>query len=120
MNSKHLAKISLLIITLWPMYYFLIFIPTRFQALLDDSMSFDDLTKWHIFTMVSSLGLLVYYIGHLYKAKHLTANSKIIWTIGILTMGFLTMPIYWFKNIWPEHVTRKNKPKRRKGGKVRL
>ncbi len=56
----------------------------------------------HVFVVFLTLGLTVFYIIHALKNDKLDQNLRIIWVLLIFFGAILTMPAYYFMNIWKE------------------
>jgi hypothetical protein len=66
-----------------------------------DVDSFHVLFRVHMATMILSVGLLVFYVVHLFKVQ-LPADQRIMWALVIFFLGPLAMPFYFFNHVWPE------------------
>ena len=51
-------------------------------------------------TVVWTLGLLAYYLVHLYRNPRLTPDQKAFWVAGLLMGHGLVMPVYWYLHVW--------------------
>lgn len=56
-----------------------------------------------LMTLVSSLGLLIYYIIHVMRNPKLNANNnqQLVWALIILLSGFIGNIVYFFMEIYP-------------------
>ncbi|MCA9031946.1 MAG: hypothetical protein KDA69_12305 [Planctomycetaceae bacterium] len=54
----------------------------------------------HICMMMLSLGLIVFYMIHLFSTDFVPKDQKPLWAVLLLVGGLLAMPIYWFFYIW--------------------
>ena len=50
--------------------------------------------------IVSSLGLLIYYIIHIMNNTRLNSMEQLVWVIIILFANMIGYPIYWYMQIW--------------------
>lgn len=110
--SKFL-KILILLATLWPLLYIGLFIAffiftMSFAAQGGHNISggpppvFIVIFGLHIFTMVWDVGLMIFYIVHVFRTKAIRETMKILWTIVLIFGGPIAMPIYWYLYIWRE------------------
>jgi hypothetical protein len=86
--------------TLWlPLYMiaFFVLIGTRSMTFVD----FDTLWNVHMATTLLSVGVLVFYVVHLFKVP-LPTDQKLMWALTLFFLGPLAMPFYFFKHVWPE------------------
>ncbi|HUS33300.1 MAG TPA: hypothetical protein VMZ53_32580 [Kofleriaceae bacterium] len=92
--------------TLWLPLYMLAFIATIFAGVATHSApdvdAFEILFRVHMATMVLSMGLLAFYVVHLFKATHLASDQRIMWALVILFFGPFAMPVYFVNHVWPE------------------
>ncbi|AVP96833.1 hypothetical protein C7S18_06295 [Ahniella affigens] len=56
----------------------------------------------HLLVMVWSLGLLVFYIVHLFRSRATPDSYKALWAILFFFGGPCAMLVYWFLCIWPD------------------
>jgi hypothetical protein len=94
--------------TVWlPLYmiaFFVIVFTGVFMHSAPDVDSFDVLFRVHMATTLLSVGLLVFYIVHIFQTKLLASDQRIMWLLVILFLGPLAMPIYFFKYVWPDEL----------------
>jgi hypothetical protein len=91
---KRDKKILLGMLTAWPLLYIILF------TVAFITMSFDYLLfVAHGLTMLLTLGLLIYYVMHVFK-QDLPEGEKVKWAILLFVGGLLAMPIYWYLKIW--------------------
>jgi hypothetical protein len=92
--------------TVWLPLYMIAFFMIVFAGMSSHSSldidSFDLLFRVHMATSILSVGLLVFYVVHLFKAKHLVGDQRLMWALTIFFLGPLAMPVYFFKHVWPE------------------
>jgi hypothetical protein len=50
--------------------------------------------------IVSSLGLLIYYIVHIMNNTRLQSTERLIWVLIVLFTSMIGFPIYWYMQIW--------------------
>jgi cytosine/uracil/thiamine/allantoin permease len=110
-------KILLGIATLWPILYvvfagifilitafYFIFIVSRDSSNLINlpPSIFMALLAIHIITAIWSLALIVIYIIDVFHNDRVPKDMKALWAIVIFFGSFLSMPIYWYLNLWRE------------------
>jgi hypothetical protein len=54
----------------------------------------------HAGTMLLFSALFIIYTMVLYRNGRTGGNSKMTWLLGFIVVGFIAMPIYWWKYIW--------------------
>jgi hypothetical protein len=74
----------------------------RIHADTIDVLGFPYVFIAHIGTMFVSLGLLVFYIVHVFKNAALAEDRRILWTLIIFMGSFVAMPVYWVLYVWPQ------------------
>lgn len=89
--------------TLWLPLYMIAFFAFAFSGGWRDKHSFDVLFRVHMVSSLLSVGLLVFYIVHLFKVS-LNTDRRIMWALTIFFLGPFAMPFYFFKHVWPEAV----------------
>jgi uncharacterized membrane protein YjjP (DUF1212 family) len=50
--------------------------------------------------IVTSLGLLIYYIVHIMNNTRLQSTERLIWIFIIIFTSMIGYPIYWYMQIW--------------------
>jgi len=99
MNISRPVKLFVLALTVWPVLYLIGFIAAMSYVTPEN---FDTLFALHVATMLETIGLLVFYIVHLFKTNHVPAANKALWGICLFMGSCVAMPIYWFMHVWPE------------------
>lgn len=114
MELSKTQKILLAIGSVWPVLYILIFFIFVFGmfALSDPKgggelnpafgIGFLLILVVHIFTILLSLALTVFYIIHAVKNSGLEPNMRIVWIVLFFFAGMIAEPIYWYLEIWRE------------------
>jgi hypothetical protein len=104
-------KLLIGILTIWmPLYMigFFVFFITSFLESHDHTVSkgvptyFTVMMTLHVFTILLSLALAVFYIAHAVKNPKVKQDNRIIWVLVLLMGGIVAMPIYWYIHIWKE------------------
>ena len=92
--------------TVWLPLYMVAFFMIVFAGMSTHSAmdldSFDILFRVHMATSILSVGLLAFYVVHLFKAKHFVGDQRLMWALAIFFLGPLAMPFYFFNHVWPE------------------
>jgi hypothetical protein len=98
--TKKLLKILGLTFILIPLiyFYYLFSIAENIRVPLDQTPNM--LIQLVVAGVVG--GLYAYYTQHLNKNKKIAELKKDKWTLGILFLFPIFMPIYWIRFIWPE------------------
>lgn len=97
-----IAKVILLLLTLFPLMYFMwagLQLPELMQQGTESDW-FTTLFLVHLLVSVLLVGLIGFYLVHLYRNKRIHGNSKMLWTLALFIGSFITMPIYWWLHIW--------------------
>jgi hypothetical protein len=91
-------------ISIWPAAYFLFFIALMFSAALGQEERVGSLFPAffvvHIVTMLVTIGLLVFYIVHLFKNEQLSGDRRVLWAIVLFMGHVIAFPVYWYLYIW--------------------
>lgn len=116
MELSRTQKILLAIGSAWPVVYILIFFIFIFGMIafsgpgsgggreLDPIFGVGFLLVFviHIFTILLSLALTVFYIVHAVKNTRLDPNMRIVWIVLFFFGGMFAEPVYWYLEIWRE------------------
>jgi hypothetical protein len=93
--------------TVWPIAYMLFFMATvasSFFMMRGGSSQmpsfFGVLIVLHFFTMAEMLGLLVFYILHLFRTEEIAQDKKALWAVVLFMGNAIAMPVYWYLHIW--------------------
>ena len=101
MKFRSILKTGLLIITLWPLVYIFFFANTVVDISFRDGKVNSTFITAHIFTLLLTVALIVFYIVALYQNNRIKGNSKMLWTISLLMLNVIAMPCYWWIYIKP-------------------
>ena len=52
--------------------------------------------------VVSTFGLLIYFIMHIVNNSKLDDNERLVWILITVFLGFIAYPIYWYVKIWKD------------------
>lgn len=100
------AKIALGVATIWPGIYVLVFLGFMLYLLTNMPTGESGLNVLlpffvvHIGTMLWNIGLLIFYIVHLFKNDRIENSMKALWAIVLFFGSLIAMPIYWYLYIW--------------------
>ena len=104
--SRSLAAV-LGIISVWPAVYFLSFMALMFGAVFgrDDSRFsswFDAIFVVHLLTMLVMIGLLAFYVVHLFKNETMASDRRVLWAIVLFMGNAFAFPVYWYLYVWQD------------------
>ncbi|HEY4149363.1 MAG TPA: hypothetical protein VGM41_10555 [Chitinophagaceae bacterium] len=51
-------------------------------------------------SIVTALGLLIYYIIHVMNNRRLDSTERLTWVLIILLANVVSYPVYWYLKIW--------------------
>ena len=88
--------------TLWLPLYMIAFFVIVFTGAFPTEDGFNMLFRVHMATSIASVGLLAFYVLHLFKAKHLVGDQRVMWALAIFFLGPFAMPVYFANHVWPE------------------
>ncbi len=57
---------------------------------------------FHFATIIEIWVMIILYIIRILKDESFDQNNKILWVILIIFFSFITMPLFWYLNIWQE------------------
>lgn len=99
--------IVLAVLTVWPVAYMLFFmaaVASSFFIMKGGSNQmppfFSVLIALHFLTMAEMLGLLVFYIWHLFKTDAIAQDKKALWAVVLFMGNAVSMPVYWYLYVW--------------------
>lgn len=113
------TKLILGIATIWPAIYIFLFIAFIIGLVAfstgspDGSRDADPIFAivivavfaLHIFTIILSMGLTVFYIVHVIKNEVIKNDMKAVWAVLFFFLGIFAEPVYWYLRIWKEPVS---------------
>ncbi|MDO8585989.1 MAG: hypothetical protein Q7T82_03020 [Armatimonadota bacterium] len=88
--------LSLMFLTIWSYRQ----PPQHRHAALSDEVMFETLLPIHLGMMLLLLILVAIYLVHLWRNVGLPEDKKALWAVALLSMGFVSMPVYWYLHIW--------------------
>jgi hypothetical protein len=86
--------------TLWLPIYMIAFFAFMFTGTFDSPGAFDVLWRVHMATSLLSVGLLAFYVVHLFKTPAAGGDNRVLWALTLFFFGPFAMPIYFFKYVW--------------------
>ena len=104
------TKLILGVVTFLPLLY-IIFFSFTFDKLFvfDDPtyffmnfQKFSILVILHLFSILLTIGLLIFYISNVFKNEKVPRDKKKQWALIIFFGHVIAMPIYWYINIWKD------------------
>jgi hypothetical protein len=116
MTLTKTAKISLGILTLWPLVYPLLFIVFFIGTMLTtvsggmrngpDGAAFPAAFAVffiiHLLTILFMFALLGIYLYILYNSDRVPADKKTLWAVILFLGNALAMPVFFWIYVWPE------------------
>ena len=51
---------------------------------------------------IITVGLMIYYLAHLYRKSGLDIHARVIWLLAIVFLNVIAMPFYWYFYVWRE------------------
>jgi hypothetical protein len=93
------------VVTAWPVVYFMAFLAFMFTAFtLRDEGLMDTLFGYvfvaHAMTMLLGIGLLAFYVVHLFKNDSMPSDQRLLWMLVLFLGNFLAFPVYWYLHVW--------------------
>jgi hypothetical protein len=55
--------------------------------------------------VITSLGLLIYYIIHVMNNTRLDSSGRLVWLLIVLLANVVAYPIYWYLEVWKSPAT---------------
>ncbi|MBI2789341.1 MAG: hypothetical protein HYX59_11720 [Elusimicrobia bacterium] len=93
--------------TVWPVAYMAFFMATvasSFVLMRNGSNQmpsfFGVLIALHFFTMAEMIGLMVFYILHLFRTEEIAQDKKALWAVVLFMGNAIAMPVYWYLYVW--------------------
>ena len=109
---KKSTKILLVLATLWPFLYMILFFVFIFSSIFfrpspggEESgppFFFAVFIALHLFTMLWIIALTVFYMVKVFRNDRVEKDKKVLWTVVIFMGNMIAMPIYWYLYIWKE------------------
>ena len=93
-----LAKILLGIASILPCIFFIL----GAVVLTCGSSSNICMAVLYVLTILSVLGLLIFYIVNVYRNNGVVENQKALWAALLFFGNIVIYPVYWYLHIWRE------------------
>jgi hypothetical protein len=95
--------------TVWPLIYMIgfmasvvfLFAQTASNASARSVDAFRYILVLHMATMLMMLGLLAFYIVHVFKNAALRDDRRTLWALVLFLGGPVSMPVYWWLYVRP-------------------
>jgi hypothetical protein len=102
--SKSIA-ITLLVLTIIPLIFFLIFLGLTFAIPLEEqvkggALDSPTLADLQVVFLVWTILLGLYYLFRIISNRAIPQERKLLWIIFILAGGHIAMIAYWYKYFW--------------------
>ena len=109
-EMKKPTKVLLGLATLWPFFYLILFFVVIFSTIVFVPGSGEPgppplialILPLHLFTMLASLALMVFYIVNVFRNDRVDKDKKGLWAVVLFMGNMIAMPIYWYLYIWRE------------------
>jgi hypothetical protein len=105
-------KLLIGVLTVWPCLYLVLFLAVfafmflsfgragRGPSPAEIQQGFAVLFILHFATMVLVLGLMAFYIVHLFQARSVPQDRKVLWAVILFLGNVFAMPVYWYMHVW--------------------
>jgi magnesium-transporting ATPase (P-type) len=96
-------KILLGALTAWPVVYFFVFLAffvNAWNSQGEEPAGFTAILIAHLITMLVIMGLLVFYIVHVYRSARVPDDKRVLWAVILFLGNMIAMPVYFFLYIW--------------------
>lgn len=105
MNLGKFSKVLVLVATVIPPLYFVLFFVMFFSFAVAKTgppmfAHFGLFFGLHLGVMLLICALLVFYMVFLFKTDRVKAEMKALWAIVLFMGSPISMPIFWFLYIW--------------------
>jgi Trk-type K+ transport system membrane component len=91
------------IVNVW--YFLRVFAELSHSSNAPDTTAFNGLASFAAvlgFTILLSIGLLIYYIVHAVNNKALTSDERLMWILLFIFISTIAFMIYWVLKIWQD------------------
>ena len=111
MRIPRVLSILVLIITLLPAAYFVLFFVSMFSDATASGAvpvfgTFDRMLTLHLVTTVLLVAIPVFYVTHAFNNQHLPSDKRLLWVIVLIFGSSISASIYWFCHIWNQRMSR--------------
>jgi hypothetical protein len=116
MKLSRPTKITIAVLTAWPVLYVFVFFCFIAATIIWMSrpanggesppsgppVAFLMLMVAHLATMLLMFGLIAFYIVFLFKTDRVPHEMKALWAVVLFLGSILAMPIFFYLYVWPE------------------
>lgn len=107
MIQSRLGKVLVGVLTLLPIGHLIFFIWFVFSSVGAQPQSLGEqqfhlLLKLQLGVMLLMLGLLAFYVTHLFRTNAVANDKKALWCVVLFFGNMFAMIVYWFLYIWPD------------------
>jgi len=95
-------KLLLFALTVWLPLYMVAFVALIMVGAPRSEAGFQTLMLVHGATMIVEVGLMIFYIVHVFKARTVASDKRALWGIALFCGAPIAMPVYFFAHVWPE------------------
>ncbi|MEA2163857.1 MAG: hypothetical protein QOK37_1984 [Thermoanaerobaculia bacterium] len=112
---KKPAKIALIIASVWPFGWMILFFVFMFGTMFFFSSTPKSAARGqgmppailffflaHFLTILLMFGLTAFYIVYLFRTDRITQDKKALWAIVLFMGNMLAFPVFWYLYIWKE------------------
>ena len=109
-NPTKGTRILIGIASLWPPFYFVLFIASigltfTLASQSANKQAFPEMFKYifplHCFTMLLSFALMAVYVVHAFRNSRFTPEMRILWVIILFMGNMFAFPVYWWLYLRP-------------------
>jgi len=112
MKLSNTKKVSLGILSFWPLVYILFFMVVMHSIILAepagtsaDSLFFRAflvIIPLHFLTILVVIGLTIFYLAYIINTDLIPKNQKLTWVIALFFLNILAIPSFWYLYLWRE------------------
>ncbi|MCC5917975.1 MAG: hypothetical protein JJU02_11690 [Cryomorphaceae bacterium] len=70
-------------------------------------IEFQTLINWLLLVVLVMIGLISYFVVHIFNTDKIPTSRKTFWTIILFFGHVIAIPVYWFLFIWGDGITEK-------------
>ena len=105
---KKSTKILLILATLWPVVYVILFLGVFFFSIFfgrnEPPILWALIVPLHLLTMLWIMALIAIYMVNVFRNDRVNKDMKVLWAVVIFMGGIVAMPGYWYLYIWRYNV----------------
>jgi hypothetical protein len=116
MDLSRCTKITIGVLTAWPVLYVFVFFGFIAATIIGMSRAADGggshssgppvaflvLMAAHLATMLLMIGLIGFYIVYLFKTDRVPQEMKALWAVVLFLGSIFAMPIFFYLCVWPD------------------